>query len=73
MLLRGADSDILGADLAADMVRVEPTSEGKAVLAPGLSTKRKLVEFEDCGHAPPLLCDEQCEPIASWIAEVDSA
>ena len=54
LLLRGATSDLLPSDVAADMTRRGPRPE--------------LVEFAECGHAPALLDDEQLGTICDWLS-----
>jgi pimeloyl-ACP methyl ester carboxylesterase len=54
LALRGVDSDLLPADLAAQMVR---RNRGTTVL-----------EIEGCGHAPPLMNPEQIAPIVQFLA-----
>jgi pimeloyl-ACP methyl ester carboxylesterase len=53
MLLRGVDSDLLLRDTAEQMTRRGP-----------LAT---LVEIPGCGHAPPLLAQEQIDIVADWL------
>lgn len=55
LLLRGAESDILPADVAQDM----------RVRGPGA----KLIEFPGIGHAPPLMTEDQIGPIRDWLAD----
>ena len=53
LLLRGANSDLLSAATAAEMVRRGP--------------KPTLIEFPEVGHAPMLLSAEQIEPVVQFI------
>jgi pimeloyl-ACP methyl ester carboxylesterase len=53
LVLRGAQSDVLMRETAEDMTRRGPHAE--------------LVEFPDCGHAPPLMNDEQISVIEHWM------
>ncbi len=53
LVLRGAGSDLLTADTAAEMVRRKPGT--------------KLVEFAGCGHAPALMDDAQIAVIRDWL------
>jgi pimeloyl-ACP methyl ester carboxylesterase len=55
LVLRGVDSDLLPADLAAQMVR---RNAGTTV-----------VEIEGCGHAPPLMNTEQIAPIVQFLIQ----
>lgn len=54
LILRGAGSDLLLAETAAEMVRRKP---GTA-----------LIEFPDCGHAPALTDIAQIAAVANWLA-----
>jgi len=53
LVLRGADSDVLLAETAAEMTRRGPRAE--------------LVTFDGVGHAPALFDDDQIEVIARWL------
>jgi pimeloyl-ACP methyl ester carboxylesterase len=53
LLLRGANSDLLSAATAAEMVRRGP--------------KPTLIEFPEIGHAPMLLSAEQIAPVVQFI------
>ncbi len=55
LLLRGAQSDLLQKDIAADMTRRGP--------------KPKLVEFEGIGHAPMLMADDQIKVVRDFLLE----
>lgn len=55
LLLRGADSDLLSRDMAAEMARRGP--------------RARLVEFPDCGHAPALADPAQIDAVARFLAE----
>lgn len=55
LTLRGAASDILLPETARDMQSRGPKAE--------------LIEFEDCGHAPPLMAGEQIEAVRNWLEE----
>lgn len=54
LVLRGADSDLLSAETAAEMTRRGP--------------RTRLVEIPGCGHAPALLDDSQITLVADWLA-----
>jgi pimeloyl-ACP methyl ester carboxylesterase len=54
LILRGGQSDLLQADIAAEMVRRKP---GTA-----------LVTFPECGHAPALMAADQIAAIRDWLA-----
>ena len=53
LVLRGVDSDLLPADLAAEMVRRNAAAT--------------VVDIEGCGHAPPLMNAEQIAPIVEFL------
>lgn len=53
LVLRGAESDLLLAETAAEMASRGPAAE--------------VVELPACGHAPALLDAEQLEPILRWL------
>ncbi len=53
LILRGAYSDMLPADLARQMMARGPRS--------------RLIEFPDCGHAPALLTLRQVAPVVHWL------
>lgn len=53
LLLRGAESDLLHADTAAEMQRRGPLT--------------RLVEFAGVGHAPALLSDEQIGAVVAFL------
>jgi pimeloyl-ACP methyl ester carboxylesterase len=53
LVLRGAVSDVLPRDVAAEMSRRGP--------------KAKLVEFAGIGHAPPLLSDDQIGAVRDFL------
>jgi pimeloyl-ACP methyl ester carboxylesterase len=55
LILRGATSDLLLAETAAEMVRRKPGTT--------------LVTFPDCGHAPALMNAEQIAAIDDWLRE----
>lgn len=55
LLLRGAQSDLLPKDVAADMARRGP--------------KPKLVEFEGIGHAPMLMAEDQIQVVRDFLLE----
>jgi pimeloyl-ACP methyl ester carboxylesterase len=59
LLLRGADSDLLTRETAAEMQRRGP--------------KARLVEFEGVGHAPTLIAADQVEAVASFLLQPDTA
>ncbi|HEX9646489.1 MAG TPA: alpha/beta fold hydrolase [Alphaproteobacteria bacterium] len=54
LVLRGADSDVLPAEVAAEMTRRGPGAE--------------LAAFAGIGHAPALLDDDQISVVAEWLA-----
>jgi pimeloyl-ACP methyl ester carboxylesterase len=53
LLLRGATSDVLSRETAAEMLRRGPPTE--------------LIEFPDVGHAPALMAQEQIDVVTSWL------
>ena len=53
LLLRGAQSDLLAPETAAEMQRRGP--------------RARLVEFEGVGHAPTLVAEDQIEAVASFL------
>ncbi len=53
LVLRGAESDMLPADMADEMSRRGP--------------KAKVVEIADCGHAPALMADDQVDVVIDWL------
>ncbi|WP_029006976.1 alpha/beta fold hydrolase [Azospirillum halopraeferens] len=55
LVLRGADSDILSADAAAEMARRGPAA--------------RLVEFPHVGHAPSLMVDDQIAVVRDFLLE----
>jgi pimeloyl-ACP methyl ester carboxylesterase len=59
LVTRGAQSDLLSAQTAADMTRRGP--------------KARLVEFEGVGHAPTFVTDNQVEAVASFLFAQDPA
>lgn len=61
LVLRGADSDLLSAEVAAEM-----THRG-----PGC----RLVTFPDTGHAPSLMAEDQLSCIIDWLlcGDIDAA
>ncbi len=56
LVLRGATSDLLLAETAADMTRRGPRTD--------------LVEIPGCGHAPALLDPDQIALITSWLGPI---
>jgi pimeloyl-ACP methyl ester carboxylesterase len=54
LVLRGAQSDLLGAEVATEMTRRGPKAE--------------LATFEGVGHAPGLMAEDQLETISQWLA-----
>jgi pimeloyl-ACP methyl ester carboxylesterase len=54
LVLRGAESDLLLAETAAEMTRRGPRAE--------------VIEFPGCGHAPALLDAAQIDPLRAWLA-----
>jgi len=54
LCLRGAESDLLLAETAAEMARRGPRAE--------------VIEAPRCGHAPPLLEAGQIDPLRDWLA-----
>lgn len=57
LVLRGAQSDLLSRETAAEMSRRGP--------------RARLVEFEGVGHAPTLVADNQVEAVASFLLAKD--
>jgi pimeloyl-ACP methyl ester carboxylesterase len=55
LVLRGAESDVLLAETAAEMALRGPRAE--------------VAEFPDTGHAPALMAPEQVELIRTWLLE----
>lgn len=55
LVLRGAESDLLTAEVAQEMARRGP--------------KAKVVEFEGCGHAPALMDEGQIAVVRDWLLE----
>ena len=55
LVLRGADSDLLLAETAAEMARRGPCAE--------------VVEIAGCGHAPALMDDHQIGVIRDWLGD----
>lgn len=55
LLLRGAESDLLLADVAQEMTQRGPRAQ--------------LVEVPGCGHAPPLNVPEQIERVRTFLAQ----
>ncbi len=53
LVLRGAESDLLPAEVAQEMTRRGPAAT--------------LVEFPDCGHAPALMDDHQIAVVREWL------
>lgn len=53
LVLRGAESELLTAETAAEMTERGPRAE--------------LVEFPGCGHAPALMNDEQISVVHQWL------
>ncbi len=53
LVLRGAESDLLPAEVAQEMARRGPAAT--------------LVEFPDCGHAPALMDDDQITVVRDWL------
>jgi pimeloyl-ACP methyl ester carboxylesterase len=53
LLLRGADSDLLTAETAAEMTRRGPCA--------------RLIEFANCGHAPALMNAQQIDSILTFL------
>jgi pimeloyl-ACP methyl ester carboxylesterase len=54
LVLRGADSDLLLPETAAEMKRRGPRAE--------------VIEFPGCGHAPALMEPAQTAPVCDWLA-----
>jgi len=54
LVLRGADSDLLLADTAAEMGQRGPRAE--------------VVEIPGCGHAPALMDEGQIDAVGAWLA-----
>lgn len=55
LLLRGAESDLLSAETAKKMIET--------------SSQVQLVTLANCGHAPPLLYDDQIQPIIDFLTK----
>ena len=55
LVIRGAESDLLPPDTAAEMTRRGP--------------RATLIEVPGCGHAPALMADDQVAMIRDWLAE----
>jgi pimeloyl-ACP methyl ester carboxylesterase len=55
LILRGAESDLLLPETAAEMVRRKPNAT--------------LVEFPGCGHAPALMDAAQIGAVQDWLAQ----
>lgn len=72
LILRGATSDILTPETAAEMARTAADAEGKAARAPGVTGGRVLITVPVAGHAPALWDDEQCGSIAEHIKAADA-
>ncbi|SMF44034.1 Pimeloyl-ACP methyl ester carboxylesterase [Tistlia consotensis] len=53
LVLRGAESDVLLPETAAEMARRGPRAE--------------VLELPGCGHAPPLLEPSQTAPVVEWL------
>jgi len=53
LVLRGAESDLLSAEIAEEMTRRGPEAA--------------LVEFEGCGHAPALMAPDQIAAVRDWL------
>ena len=53
LVLRGADSDLLSAETAAEMAKRGPGAE--------------IVTIEGCGHAPALMADDQVHTVVNWL------
>ncbi len=53
LVLRGAESDLLTAEVAQEMTRRGPATT--------------LVEFPDCGHAPALMDEAQISVVRDWL------
>jgi hypothetical protein len=53
LVLRGEESDLLPADLAGQMERLNPLASVR--------------EFAGCGHAPPLLTADQIDPVVDFL------
>jgi pimeloyl-ACP methyl ester carboxylesterase len=53
LVIRGERSDLLPAELARDMMRRNP--------------RAKIVEVKGCGHAPPLMNQEQIECVCDFL------
>ncbi len=53
LVLRGAESDLLTRDVAAEMTRRGPKAE--------------LIELAGCGHAPALMAANQIAAVRDWL------
>jgi pimeloyl-ACP methyl ester carboxylesterase len=58
LLLRGAETDLLLPETAEEMTERGP--------------KAKLIEFDDCGHAPSLMEEHQIDTIRHWLLGEDA-
>ncbi len=59
LVLRGAQSDLLSAEVADAMSHGGPSGRGP---------KAELVTFDGIGHAPALMSTDQVEVVAQWLA-----
>jgi pimeloyl-ACP methyl ester carboxylesterase len=57
LVLRGANSDVLTPEVAAEMMRRGP--------------RVKLVEIAGCGHAPSLMIEDQIALVRDWLCRGD--
>ena len=57
LVLRGKGSGILSREVADRMARVGP--------------KAKIVELEDCGHAPVLVDSKYLSIVSEWLSETN--
>jgi pimeloyl-ACP methyl ester carboxylesterase len=58
LVLRGESSDLLLRETVAEMAKRGPGVE--------------LIEFEGCGHTPPLLERSQIDPVVAWLASASA-
>jgi len=59
LLLRGAQSPLVSAEVAEEMSRRGP--------------KSTVVEVPGCGHAPSLMVQDQVAVVTQWLSQADSA
>ena len=57
LCLRGKESDVLSREVADRMAQVGP--------------KAKIIELEDCGHAPALVNPKCLSIVSKWLSETN--